>query len=374
MKALPDATRSETIAANALDRGPATAALDSMPWASEVRGIVRIVRGATQIFRTLFHPERYHGHRRRPPFFEGWYFKLVDRSEQHRFAVIPGVFLSDDPTEEHAFIQVLDGSTGSATYHRYPVAEIHAAEDSFDVWIGPNHFAHDVLELSIADEDRTMSGRIELVDPTPWPVTLTSLGIMGPYGWVPWMECNHGVVSLDHGLSGAFVVAGSELDFTGGRGYVEKDWGKSFPAGYLWIQSNHFDRGGVSFVGSIAIIPWILSSFPGFIVGLWLDGHLFRFATYTGAETERLRIEDEAIEWVLADDEHVLGIEARRAQGGLLYGPTRERMSDRVGETMLSKVHIDLRTSTGVSIFEGTGRNTGLEAHGDLQRLLAMQT
>lgn len=350
-----------------------TALSVSRPVESEEVGIVDIVRGVTQIFRTLFHPERYHGHGRRAPFFEGWYFKLVDPTEQHRFAVIPGIFLSDDPAEEHAFIQVLDGSTGHATYHRFSPEDFSAAEDSFDVRIGPNHFTRTSLRLDIADGGRTVSGRVDLVDPTPWPVSLTSLGIMGPYGWVPWMECNHGVVSLDHGLSGALTLAGSEMDFTGGRGYVEKDWGKSFPAGYVWIQSNHFEREGVSFVGSIAIIPWVFSSFPGVIVGLWLDGRLFRFATYTGADTQHLRITDEVIEWVLADNEHVLAIEARREKGGLLYGPTRERMSDRVGETMLSEVYIDLRTKAGVSIFEGTGRNTGLEAHGDLQRLLAMQ-
>ncbi len=228
--------------------------------------------------------------------------------------------------------------------------------------------------MDIADERRVLSGRVGIVDPTPWPVSWTSLGIMGPYGWVPRMECNHGVVSLDHPLTGTLVAGGTDIDFSGGRGYIEKDWGKSFPAGYVWIQSNHFERDRVSFVGSIAIIPWLFSSFPGFIIGLWIDGRLYRFATYTGAETRHLHITDESIHWTVADDEHVLEIEAERARGGLLLGPTRERMGDRVGETMLSEVVVDLRTSDGDVIFHGTGRNTGLEAHGDLRRLLAMET
>jgi hypothetical protein len=33
----------------------------------------------------VFHPGRYHGHRRRQPFFEGRYYKLVDAAEQHRY-------------------------------------------------------------------------------------------------------------------------------------------------------------------------------------------------------------------------------------------------------------------------------------------------
>ena len=28
--------------------------------------------------RTTLHPERYHGHGKKPPFFEGWYYKLID--------------------------------------------------------------------------------------------------------------------------------------------------------------------------------------------------------------------------------------------------------------------------------------------------------
>ena len=43
---------------------------------------------------TVRHPAWYHGHDASPPFFEGWYYKLVDRTEAHRFAIIPGIFKS----------------------------------------------------------------------------------------------------------------------------------------------------------------------------------------------------------------------------------------------------------------------------------------
>ena len=323
---------------------------------------------------TLFHPERYHGHRRRPPFFEGWYFKLVDASETERYAVIPGIFLSDDPDRHHAFVQILDGSTGEATYHRYPADAFQAATDRFEVEIGPNRFSEEHLVLDIADELRTVRGRVHLGSPVPWPVSLTRLGIMGPYGWVPRMECNHGLVSFDHSLEGALAIDGGGVDFTGGRGYTEKDWGKAFPAGYVWMQTNHFGTPGTSFVASIAIIPWLFSSFPGFIIGLHHEGRLHQFATYTGAKTTDLHFTDETVEWTVTDRSKRLVIRAERARGGLLYAPTRTEMSDRVGETMLSKVAVTLTDARGGTLFEGTGRNAGLELHGDLARLLALQT
>ena len=323
---------------------------------------------------TLFHPGRYHGHRRRAPYFEGWYFKLVDASETSRYAVIPGIFLSKDPELHHSFVQILDGSTGQATYHRYPAEAFRAATDRFEVEIGPNRFSDRGVFLDIADESRVVRGEIQMGSPVPWPVSLTRLGIMGPYGWAPRMECNHGLVSFDHSLDGTLTIDGRDVDFGGGRGYTEKDWGKSFPAGYVWMQTNHFDTPGTSFVASIAIIPWMFSAFPGSIIGLRHNGTLHQFATYTGAVTTDLHFTDETVEWTVADRSKQLEIHAERAQGGLLYAPTRQDMSDRVGETMLSRVEVTLTDLQGTVLFHETGRNAGMELHGDLARLLALQT
>ena len=47
-------------------------------------------------------------------FFEGWYFKLVDATEAHCYAVIPGVFIGREPASSHAFVQTLDGAMPSS--------------------------------------------------------------------------------------------------------------------------------------------------------------------------------------------------------------------------------------------------------------------
>ena len=67
-----------------------------------------------------------------------------------------------------------------------------------------------------------------------------------------------------------------KIDFTGGRGYTEKDWGHSFPIGYVWMQSNHFSKPEISFKCSIAKIPFKIFSFNGFIAGLWLKKKTYR--------------------------------------------------------------------------------------------------
>jgi hypothetical protein len=61
---------------------------------------------------------------------------LADAQEAARLAVIPGVFHGRDPREDHAFIQVLDGTSGDASYHEFPIGEFWAANTGFDIRIG----------------------------------------------------------------------------------------------------------------------------------------------------------------------------------------------------------------------------------------------
>jgi hypothetical protein len=198
---------------------------------------------------------------------------------------------------------------------------------------------------------------------------------MGWYAWVPFMECYHGVVSLDHGIQGQLRVNDQLIDFTGGRGYTEKDWGKSFPAAWVWYQTNHFDRPGTGLTASVAIIPWIRRSFPGFIIGFWHGGVLYRFATYSGARIERLDMTDRRVGWVVRDRRYRLEMEATRSEGGILQAPTTVDMGRRIAETLSATVAVELKALGGpqqASIFRGVGRHAGLEAVGDLDRLRSM--
>lgn len=321
-------------------------------------------------FSRVLHPDWYHGHRKRPPFFEGWYFKLVSADAAHRIAVIPGIFKSDDPAKAHAFVQVLDGVSGEAFYHRFPTEAFEAAEDRFEVQIADNRFTAWGFDLNLDDGDHTLRGEVTFPELTPWPVTLTAPGIMGWYGWLTFMECYHGVVSLDHGIEGTLAWQNQPLRFDGGRGYTEKDWGQSFPESWIWLQTNHFERPGISLTASVAHIPFIGTSFPGFIIGFWLDDQLYRFATYTGARIEHLELSEDHITWIVRDRKHELRMLIERASGTMLYAPSRIEMGERVSESMDGRVAVTLteRSSQHV-VFEGLGQYAGLEACGDVDLL-----
>ncbi len=328
----------------------------------------------------VWHPAVYHGHGKRRGFFEGWYYKLVDASEGRRYAIIPGVFLGMEAGASHAFVQTLDGVTGRTSYTRYPLSEFAAAQRTFDIRIGPNHFSAERMILDIHTPDCDMAGQVQFQGTTPWPVTLTSPGIMGWYAFVPFMECYHGIVSLDHRICGTLNVAGQALDFTEGRGYIEKDWGQAFPRAWVWMQSNHFSQPGTCLTASVANIPWLGRAFRGFIIGLWHEGQLYRLATYTGATIEALHVTDAYVVWRVAGRgwqgrqaaQFGLEIKARRAEGGLLHAPARVAMLQRVPETLTAEVEIQLvclEHGGERLIFQGQGRHAGLEVAGALAEL-----
>ena len=323
--------------------------------------------------RGLRRPEAYHGDGVTRGYFEGWYVKLVSADQRQRWAVIPGIFrgLATAPgeTRDEAFVQVLDGSTGRSWYHVFPVVEFRASSEVFDVQVGGSHFAPDGVLLDLPQ----LSGRIDVTTPLePWPVTWRSPGIMGWYGLMPFMECYHGVVSFGHSLTGTIDVEGEPASFDGGRGYLEKDWGRAFPAGYVWMHSNHIDADpSASLVASVALIPWIRSTFRGFIVGLRHDGVLYRWATYNRSRERVLQIDDSHVRWTLTGPDGILELSAERQRGGLLHAPLRTAMHQRVEETMDGRITIRHLTAAGRVLLEGEGTCAGMEVFGDIDRLLA---
>jgi len=316
----------------------------------------------------VLHPEGFHGDGVTSSYFEGWYVKLVTADRRARNAVIPGVFLDPQGGGE-AFVQVLDGATGESWYHRYDLGQFGADDDRFNVRVGPNRFTAHGVVLDLP----SLCGEVRFATPLdPWPVSWRSPGVMGWYAWVPRMECKHGVVSFGHDLAGSLQHGDDITSFDGGRGYCEKDWGAAFPSGYVWMQTNHFTERETCLTASVALIPWVRSEFRGHIVGLLHRGELHRFATYTGATTTRLEIDDDEVRWHLRSKQgSVLELTADRPRGGLLHAPVRTEMHRRVEETLDATIRVRLLDRSGVVLLDDVGTCGGLEVHGDLDKLLA---
>ena len=305
--------------------------------------------------RAVWYPERYHGWGRTRNYFEGWYYKLVDPTERYALAFIPGISY-DAAGGAHAFIQVLEGKALRTHYLEFSAAEFRPASDAFALDLGGNHFSGSEIRLDLEH----FSGALRFSDLHPWTRQLGAPGIMGWYGFVPFMECYHDVISMHHRLSGALRIHGREVDFTGGIGYLEKDWGRSFPSSWVWLQTNHFDHDSpVSVMASVARIPWLGGHFVGFICGFWFEDKLYRFATYTGAKFD-LQLNEDHFTLEFRTRSLRLKLRARVSAGGTLISPTPSGMHGKINESMQAEVAVEFYRR-GQLVFAGTGRNAGLE-------------
>ena len=143
------------------------------------------------------------------------------------------------------------------------------------------------------------------------------------------MQCNHGVISLAHRLEGCLQINGEWLSMDGGFGYVETDWGSSFPDGYLWTQANFVDHGPSSVMLSVAEIPILNTRFTGSIAAILHRGKCYRLATYSGASLLRCSAE----QTILKQGGLSLQVTCLAQTPHLLYAPSSGDMNRLIRES-----------------------------------------
>lgn len=314
----------------------------------------------------LFNAEQYHGWGKTKRYFEGWYYKVLNKAEDKAFAFIPGIAM-DENGEQQAFIQVLDGKKLTAAYHKYEFNQFQPQAGKFEVEIANNFFQKDSIQLDLPN----IKGKLTFHNQVPWSNSWYSPNIMGPFSFVPFMQCYHGILSMNHTIEGTLTIDDELINFTGGKGYMEKDWGRSFPSGYIWMQTNHFSEDGISLKASVANIPWMGTSFIGFIAGVWLHDRLIEFTTYNFTKLRKSFANQEQVELVMENRHHRLEIFAKREAATSLASPIAGFMDGRIEESMTASIAVKLTDKKANKILlEDTGRNAGLEVAGKLSDIL----
>jgi tocopherol cyclase len=307
----------------------------------------------------LFNPELFQGSLRKKHYFEGWYFKHVTLDMSNTFSFIPGVSLTEN--DSHAFIQIMNGNTGITDYIRYPIDEFRWNKRSLILNVGSSTFTDKGVILNIVNENLNLSGQIDFKNIIKYPKSILSPGIMGWYSFVPFMECNHGIVSVNHDLHGKISVNGNVIDFNNGKGYIEKDWGISFPEAWIWVQSNNFVDHNTSFSFSIAKIPWMGRFFIGFIAYLYLNNRFYLFSTYNRSVVSEINHDNDTIEINVRNHKYILRIRIIKNSFGDLRAPVSGEMSRKIKESIDSEVHLQLFDKYNKLEYEDTGKRVGLE-------------
>ncbi|MBN2861293.1 MAG: hypothetical protein JXK93_13590 [Sphaerochaetaceae bacterium] len=311
---------------------------------------------------TVLNPHLFQGRKKGSPYFEGWYFKMAVSEKEHAvLSVIPGISRDADPDKSHAFIQVITSLTPQSWYIRYPLESFLADEHPFSITIGSNRFSLDGIVLAIDHEDLHLHGKVTHRAVHPFPVSLLVPGIMGWYRYVPFMECFHGVVSTQHGLEGEVNLNGKSIDVSRGTGYIEKDWGTSFPSAWVWMQSNSFPDSSVSCMLSVARIPFLFRTFTGFLGFVEVDGRLIRFATYTGARIQKFSCTDNECTVSINTGREFIEFSASLGSASHLKAPRQGSMDRIITESVMGTIALTIYEKDGSVRFSESGILSGIE-------------
>ena len=296
-------------------------------------------------------PILFQGNMKKDRYFEGWYFKQVCEKHQQTISFIPGVSLIKG--DEHAFVQVIIAPKIETHYFRFDIKEFSTQDEPFSVRIANNIFKEDGISIDLHNENLTVVGTLNYGELKKIGSSLYSPTIMGPFTYIPNMECNHGVISMDHSVNGQLAINDQTWLFENDRGYIEKDWGTSFPKRYLWVQANHFDDPSICFMASVAKIPFLGFSFNGVIANLIINDKEHRFATYNGYRDKNIEKIEGGFSFELKKGDDLCKVIVQFDDSGELKAPQYGAMSGVIKEGLGAKITLIYQGKTYVSEFGG---------------------
>ena len=276
-------------------------------------------------------PNAFQGTKRKNNYFEGWYLK--HQKGDQMFSVIPAYHID---REGNAFSSLQVITKEQSWYFSWKAEAFCGSKQKFHVVLdtgrgeGPaSIFSERGILLNIHEEGLSLEGRIIYKNIHP-----LSSDIMGPFRYVPGMQCRHGIISMRHQLFGELTLNGYKMNFDQGTGYIEKDWGGSFPDAYLWSQSIFPDSGKNSLMLAAAKIPIAGLHFDGVLAALHLYGKEYKMGTYLGAKVKT----DWKSRIIIRQGDLKLRAQLLSGEGNELLAPEHEAMDRRIRESLCCRV------------------------------------
>lgn len=282
-------------------------------------------------------PAPYHGQNKDRTFFEGWYYKIDLQESEFTFIVIVGIAMSAKGAKE-AFIQFGDSKTGKPRYYAFDASEFSASSKSFELSLGKNYFTRDRVKLNLADL------QIDLIfsEHRTWDSSVYIPNIMGPLSYLRNLDCHHNVLSLRNKFHGSIRYNGVSISLDGALGYIEKEWGKSFPKAHIWMQSNTLEQSDLSLSLAIGKMRFLNKEIPAYAALLQGSNHKSLFATY---RLNRFKFKEslEGYNLNFSSARYALQISFNYEGAMPLLSPNRDGMKGLVEESLQSEIRMKLK-------------------------------
>lgn len=178
------------------------------------------------------------------------------------------------------------------------------------------------FEIDIVQDNLVLKGKLFLGKLNP-----LKKKVMGPFSYIPFMECKHNIYSMYHDVKGKVECNGSIHEFNKGIGYIEGDKGVNFPKKYIWYNSVTKNN---TLTLAIASIPFGLFTFTGVLCFMKSRNKEYYFCTWNRVRI--IKIDKYYLE--LKKGKYTLKIELPEVAGHNLSAPVKGNMNRFIKENL----------------------------------------
>lgn len=199
-------------------------------------------------------------------YFEGWFQKIFVPELNTSIIIIYG-FATGNELSKTGFIQLF--VPGNDVIHvDFPQHQITLSKRKHEVKLGPNYFSNYRIHI----EHTHIELDLEII---PQEKKILKQNSMGIFYLVPGLPCYHSVLQVNSSVNGNIKINNNLIQLTRASGYLEKNWGASFPEKYFWMHAQDPLNSTNQILYSQAELRWRNKTFIKHVGFIQLNGKSF---------------------------------------------------------------------------------------------------
>jgi hypothetical protein len=210
-----------------------------------------------------YKPNSIRGTFERNKFFEGWFQKVYSKAHKASFILIYG-YATHNSDDEFGFLQVLIPNQVPELVY-FPKNEVSCDIEKHIFRMGNNLLTTELIRIDINGL------RIDLNLKSSQPFR-TFKNSMGYTYFIPNLPCYHSVLNTAQSVSGEIQHKGLCYTLDHEMGYLEKNWGTTFPESYFWVHAIDPNNPAISLLFSRAKIVWLGKTYIKHVGYFCFDG------------------------------------------------------------------------------------------------------
>jgi hypothetical protein len=210
-----------------------------------------------------YKPNSIRGTFERNKFFEGWFQKVYSKAHKASFILIYG-YATHNSDDEFGFLQVLIPNQVPELVY-FPKNEVSCDIEKHIFRMGNNLLTTELIRIDI----NGLRIDLNLKNTQPFRTFKNSMGYTY---FIPNLPCYHSVLNTAQSVSGEIQYKGLCYTLDHEMGYLEKNWGTTFPENYFWVHAIDPNNPAISLLFSRAQIVWLGKTYIKHVGYFCFDG------------------------------------------------------------------------------------------------------